>query len=78
MLQNYQNTIISERTKVLIDKLLLGKFSLPEVAKIVGVSEQWLHTYVHANLHSGEPEARARGQVSASRAISARTAGCKP
>jgi predicted DNA-binding protein YlxM (UPF0122 family) len=49
-LQNYQNPVLTERTKQLIDKLLLGKFSLPEIAKIIGVSEQWLHSHVNTNL----------------------------
>jgi len=42
-----ENQAISKKTKDLIDKLLLGKFSFAEVAKIVGVSEQWLQTYVN-------------------------------
>jgi predicted DNA-binding protein YlxM (UPF0122 family) len=49
MLQNSQNPVISQRTKDLIDKLLRGKFSLAEIAKIIGVSEQWLHSQVNAN-----------------------------
>ncbi len=43
-----QNQSISLRTKVLIEKLLLGKFTLTEVAKITGISEQWLQAYVNA------------------------------
>ena len=43
-----QNRTVSQRTKVLIEKLLLGKFTLAEVAKITGISEQWLQTYVNA------------------------------
>lgn len=42
-----ENQAISKKTKDLIDKLLLGKFSFAEVAKIVGVSEQWLQAYVN-------------------------------
>lgn len=42
-----QNQAITKKTKDLIDKLLLGKFSFAEIAKIVGVSEQWLQTYVN-------------------------------
>jgi len=42
-----ENQAITKKTKDLIDKLLLGKFSFAEVAKIVGVSEQWLQTYVN-------------------------------
>jgi phage repressor protein C with HTH and peptisase S24 domain len=43
-----QNRSIPQRTKVLIEKLLLGKFTLAEIAKITGISEQWLQTYVNA------------------------------
>ncbi len=43
-----QNRSISWRTEVLIEKLLLGKFTLAEVAKITGISEQWLQAYVDA------------------------------
>jgi len=45
--QIIENQAISKKTKDLIDKLLLGKFSFAEVAKIVGVSEQWLQAYVN-------------------------------
>jgi DNA-directed RNA polymerase specialized sigma subunit len=41
-----QNQVISQRTKDLIDKLFLGKLSLPEIAKITGISEQWLQNYI--------------------------------
>jgi transposase len=47
-MENSQNQHISQRTKVLIDKLLSGKFSLAEIAKITGISEQWLQSYVDA------------------------------
>ena len=43
-----QNRTVSQQTKVLIEKLLLGKFTLAEVAKITGIREQWLQTYVDA------------------------------
>ena len=45
--QIIENQAITKKTKDLIDKLLLGKFSFAEVAKIVGVSEQWLQAYVN-------------------------------
>jgi hypothetical protein len=48
-MQNYQNPIISQQTKNLIEKLLLGKFSLPEIAKVTGISEQGLKRYVLEN-----------------------------
>jgi DNA-directed RNA polymerase specialized sigma subunit len=46
---NYQNQnqIISQRTRNLIEKLLFGKLSLTEIAKITGISEQWLRSYVN-------------------------------
>lgn len=46
---NYQNPIISQQTKNLIEKLWLGKFSLSEIAKVTGISEQWLQKYVIEN-----------------------------
>ena len=39
-----QNPTVSPRTKILIDKLVLGKFTLAEIAKITGISEQWLRS----------------------------------
>ena len=39
-----QNRTVSQQTKVLIEKLLLGKFTLAEVANITGISEQWLRS----------------------------------
>jgi predicted DNA-binding protein YlxM (UPF0122 family) len=47
-MQKFQKPVLTQRTQDLIDKLLLGKFSLPEIAKITGISEQWLHSYVNA------------------------------
>lgn len=46
-MQDLQNKGISQRTKILIDKLLLGRFTLAEAAKIAGISEQCLQTYVN-------------------------------
>lgn len=46
MLQNPRNPILSQQTKNLIDKLMSGKFSLAEIARIVGVPEEWLQSYV--------------------------------
>jgi hypothetical protein len=48
MMPDLQNRIISQQTKVLIKKLLLGRFTLAQVAKITGISEQWLQAYVDA------------------------------
>ena len=47
-MQNSQERVISQRTKDLIDKLLLGKLSLPEIAKVTGISYEWLETYINA------------------------------
>lgn len=49
LMTNYQNAIISQQTKNLIEKLLLGKFSLSEIAKVTGISEQRLQRYVLEN-----------------------------
>jgi AraC-like DNA-binding protein len=40
--------VIQEDTKKLIDKLLLERLSLAGIARVTGVSEQWLQTYVNA------------------------------
>jgi phage portal protein BeeE len=45
-MKNYQGQLISQQTQDLIEKLLLGKFSLTEIAKVTGISEQYLHAYV--------------------------------
>lgn len=42
-----QNKIIDETTKSLIDKLLLEKIPLAGIARVVGVSEPWLQSYVN-------------------------------
>ena len=47
-MSDLQNRSVSQRTKVLIEKLLLGKFTLAEIAKVTGISAQWLQTYVNA------------------------------
>ena len=39
--------VIGEETKDLIDKLLLEKLPLAGIARITGVSERWLQTYVN-------------------------------
>ena len=45
-MKNTQGQLISQQTQTLIEKLLLGKFSLTEIAKVTGISEQFLQTYV--------------------------------
>lgn len=47
-MQNSQDQFISKRTKDLIDKLVLGKLSLAEIAKVTGISDQWLQSYVNS------------------------------
>jgi transposase len=40
--------MIGHETRNLIDKLLLERLSLAGIARVTGVSEQWLQTYVNA------------------------------
>ncbi len=47
-MQNLQKSAISQRTKELIDNLLLGKLTLSEITKVTGVSEQGLKNYVNS------------------------------
>lgn len=48
-MRDNQNQSISQRTEVLIDKLLLGRFTLAEIAKVTGIPEQELQNYLNAN-----------------------------
>jgi transposase-like protein len=43
-----QQKRIVQETKTLIDKLLLEKIPLAGIARVVGVSEPWLQSYVNA------------------------------
>ena len=45
--RNPRNKVIGEETKDLIDKLLLEKLPLAGIARITGVSERQLQTYVN-------------------------------
>ena len=45
--QEPQNKRIDLATKTLIDKLLLEKIPLAGIARVVGVSEPWLQSYVN-------------------------------
>lgn len=38
---------ISQETKALIDRLLLERVPLAGIARVTGVSERWLQTYVN-------------------------------
>lgn len=40
--------IIDQATKDLIDKLLLEKIPLAGIARVAGISEPWLQSYVNA------------------------------
>jgi insertion element IS1 protein InsB len=46
---------ISQATKALIDKLLLERVSLAGIARVVGVSERWLQTYVNQK-YASQPQ----------------------
>ena len=46
--QDPQNKIIDQATKTLIDKLMLEKIPLAGIARVAGVSEPWLQSYVNA------------------------------
>lgn len=42
-----KNKVIEQETKDLIDKLLLEKLPLAGIARVTGVSERWLQTYIN-------------------------------
>lgn len=42
-----QQRVIGAGTKTLIDKLLLERLSLAAIARVAGVSERWLQSYVN-------------------------------
>ena len=50
-MQDIQNKGISQRTKILINNLLLGRFTLCEVAKITDIPEQLLQGYLDTNFN---------------------------
>ena len=45
---------ISQETKALIDRLLQERLSLAGIARVTGVSERWLQTYVN-DKYAGTP-----------------------
>jgi AraC-like DNA-binding protein len=45
--ENPQHRVISDETKDLINKLLLERLSLAGIARVTGVSERWLQSYVN-------------------------------
>jgi transposase-like protein len=54
---NPKNKVISQETKELIDKLLVERISLAAIARVSGVSEQWLHDYLNNKLKKKSPPA---------------------
>lgn len=46
--QNPTKKVIGQDTRDLVNKLLLERVSLAGIARVTGVSEQWLQTYVNA------------------------------
>jgi transposase-like protein len=64
--QDPQNKIISQKTKNLIDKLLLEKIPLAGIARVTEVSEPWLQTYVNAKYESIPQEVEIRTKKKAS------------
>lgn len=46
--QEPQHKLIDQATKTLIDKLLFEKIPLAGIARVTGVSEPWLQSYVNA------------------------------
>ncbi len=52
VVQDPQNKIIDPATKTLLDKLLLEKIPLAGIARVVGVSEPWLQSYVNEKYQS--------------------------
>ena len=51
---NPTKKVISEETKKRIDKLLLEKLPLAGIARVEGVSESWLQSYVNQKYQSIE------------------------
>ncbi len=50
-MQYKQNQGISPQTKILIRLLVLGKFTLAEVAMVTGIPEPELKSYLEVNSH---------------------------
>ena len=60
--QDPQNKIIAQDTKTLIDKLLLEKIPLAGIARVVGISEPWLQSYVNAKYQSVSRQTNVRAK----------------
>ena len=63
--ENPESRRISDETTALIDKLLLERISLAGIARVVGVSERWLQTYVNEKYRTVPREVRVRAKKSA-------------
>jgi AraC-like DNA-binding protein len=57
-----QNKRVDEATKTLIDKLFLEKISLSGIARVSGVSEPWLQSYVNAKYERVPREAQVQAK----------------
>ncbi len=51
MMQDIQSKGISQRTKNLINNLLVGRFTLVEIARITDIPEQLLQDYLNTNFN---------------------------
>ena len=60
--QDPQHRAISDETKTLIDKLLLEKLPLAGIARVTGVSERWLQSYVNDLYQNVPRQVQVRGQ----------------
>ena len=60
------NIVVSDETKMLIDKLLFEAIPVASVSRITGVSETWLYNYLKSKLksHSQESENGHQGEAS--------------
>ena len=58
--ENPESRRISDETTALIDKLLLERLSLAGIARVTGVSERWLQTYVNENYAEQPRQAQVR------------------
>jgi len=55
---NPRNQPIPEATKQLVDKLLLERMSLRAIARVAGVSLQWVQSYVNSKSRTIEQEVK--------------------
>jgi len=60
--EHLQTNVISDKIKVLIDKLLLEKIPLAGIARVVEVSEPWLQGYVNEKYASVPRQVQVRAE----------------